>query len=182
MKRVCYLNPKVGSDHCSFIPSIVPHVSGTKTTLPKQICVGGKESNHGLLAQTLKTMTLENVHVSIFDRFNDAYNDVLEAYKEQQVDTTIVEPEIKRADYVAFHQKLSQCSLILPLMDPERNLKDDKWWSGLVASAIGYKIPAVVHRELEEDFQGLWTASIETYKDDAAFPAALQKALGSLDL
>jgi hypothetical protein len=103
-------------------------------------------------------------HASVFDRFNDAYNDVLEAYKEQQVDTTIVEPEIKRA-----------CTLNLLLMDSERNLKDDKWWSGLVASAIGYEIPAThidngSHLISEEACGCLLSVSVLSSFDQATKP------------
>jgi hypothetical protein len=180
--RVCYTNPMVGQDFCWFIPSVMPQFPVKKNIISKPtltICTGGNEGDHDLLANTLVTLELKNdVKIMVFDR-RTINPQVIEADEKQKLSHLVT--LVEGADYIGYQKRMSTCSVMIPLLDPERNPPyfgiGDKWWAGSVSQAIAYKIPTVAHADLERIYRKEWTAPVEIYNSDASLLQALNQTM-----
>jgi hypothetical protein len=74
-------------------------------------------------------------------------------------------------DFEKYHKNILQCDIVLPLKDPIRspNYFDHpigmKKSSGIVASLIAYKRPAIMHQDFAAIYKDYLTAPIETHGD-----------------
>ena len=75
---------------------------------------------------------------------------------------------VQHDDYVDFQRSIAtQCHILVPLVDPETTpqyfgLTQSKL-TGFVSQAAAYRIPAVVHADLQRIYQRYWTAPVLTY-------------------
>ena len=76
---------------------------------------------------------------------------------------------------------MSQCSVVLPFLDPIQNRDyfphGKKKLSGFIPQAIAYRIPTLLHTELHSVHRHGLTAPSLPYNDTASLTVALEKIL-----
>ena len=97
---------------------------------------------------------------------------------------------ISERDFLKYYEVLSNCDIYLPMTDPttrpaffRTGVKGGgKSLSGSIPVLIQYKIPAVMHAELENIYHEYWTASIEVYwkETNSDRAAAHYRMIGNL--
>jgi hypothetical protein len=182
-RRICYLNPTIDPESCFFIPSILPQFplaeSQSSTGRTMNLCVRGAQGHHELLAQALHELQV-NISVSIVHRKIGPGE--MRPYKEWNV-SHLVE-RIEWPDFVAYQRKMADCSILVLLIDPERNpnyFRSPKKLSGQISQAIGHKIPVVAHEDLDRIYHDYWTAAVEVFVDPVTFREALKRMIQRVD-
>ncbi len=171
LARSCFLTP-MHENQCYFFPSDLPHFDNRPPPIPSlNICISGsgKKRNYSLLADALAKLKPSEVHVKIFQRSNQipaelkAFNNV----------SDLVEV-IQEPGYIRFHEAISKCHILLPLVDPSSSVYfQGKKLSGSLPIAVAHKIPTVMHVALANAYKNFLSAPVMVYNDSESFVSAL---------
>jgi hypothetical protein len=173
VRQSCWLNPMVPT--CHFVPIDLPPRLERLPPAPQLIlCVPTEDyADHAVLASTLSRLRPKDVVVRIFDPNADLY-----PYSRYNVMKYVDLFTIHMSRFEDIHQQLSQCHIMVPLIDPlvhaEFSLDGNRWLVPFVSDAIAYNIPILAHTEFVTAYQKEWTAPAVPYANKFAFGGALE--------
>eukprot|EP00551_Chaetoceros_affinis_P011827 CAMPEP_0203675868 /NCGR_PEP_ID=MMETSP0090-20130426/22485_1 /ASSEMBLY_ACC=CAM_ASM_001088 /TAXON_ID=426623 /ORGANISM="Chaetoceros affinis, Strain CCMP159" /LENGTH=459 /DNA_ID=CAMNT_0050542215 /DNA_START=107 /DNA_END=1486 /DNA_ORIENTATION=+ len=168
-KRLCWLNPMF-KDKCYFLPIDLPsrelldQDETVKQLVPPRdideirICVIGNKDfvalAEALLAIGTEYLNEHHVKVHVHTRKENSrkqYKRKSQGLLDSIVSFILDEP------FLPFQRRISQCSIILPMVDPETQSRyfpgDLQKLSGSVSQLVAYKIPSVMRKELYDIYE-----------------------------
>ena len=174
-QRGCYLNPM--HPECFFIPSDLPQFDDeVETSSAIMICAPPK--NQELLVEALNRLGNKwDVRVAVIGRASKKVHNQYARYNLSHLVDVIQEP-----NFLLFQKAISKCDILLPLIDPENDSKyfprsRNKQLSGYVSQIVGYRIPSVMHIDLESLYHDWLPEAIEVYNSTKEFSPALERML-----
>lgn len=173
--KTCWISPMFPPDHCFFLPLALPPKSkptalGVPNHKQIQICApGGGGRDQTAIIQIFQFISYKK------------YDCVLRILTRKMQNTARRRAEklglldrvewISERDFMKYYEVVSNCDIYLPMTDPisrpaffRTGVKGGgKSLSGSIPVIIKYKIPSVMHVELENIYHKYWTAPIEVY-------------------
>jgi hypothetical protein len=120
LERSCWLNPM--HERCFFLPTDFPQFAPTqqeqKSRATINLCVSGADRHHGELAQVLANAP-KNVTQSLRLRLLQRHPDIPKYYIKRNLSDMV--DIIHTSSFMEFQKAISECDVLLPLIDPERN-------------------------------------------------------------
>jgi hypothetical protein len=177
-EQTCHLNPM--HPNCFFMPSVFPQFEQqalNNNARNINACVSGTNRHHSMLVEALAILQPQGLKISILGRQRGTEK----MYSQHNVSHYV--QVVHEIDFYLFQKHIAQCDLLMPLVDPELNpgffagVTSMKKLTGSIAQAIGYKIPTVMHEELQRIYHDQLTAPVEVYNDTSSFIAALDRML-----
>jgi hypothetical protein len=178
--RTCHISPLY--ERCFFLPVDFPSFFDNhnprpppNATYPLQLCVSGHGRNNDMLANALRHIKPKNVLLKVHQR-NKRW---AKAYRWLYAVPIKV---IRERDFYLYQQSIAHCHVLLPLMDPETNLDyfpqgPMKKLSGILAQAMAYRTPVILHAGLVSVYGPHLTAPYLSYTNDESFVTALDSML-----
>lgn len=190
-RRMCYLNPQhapncwfIPADYPKFNPPQLPFVDGKKL----RICIPSPTRKDPTpLIQALQKTQPSNVEIFIPGRNAIVHPNFVEANLSHLV---VTQSDLKA--YLDFQQTISQCHVMIPLVEPKgesisyyTQVGDTKSMgklSGFVSQLIGNGKPSLLHTSIVDIYGSALTARHYAYDstdDGSSFTAAFQAMLAS---
>jgi len=199
--RSCWLNP-MHKEYCFFIPSDFPQFpssslpteSTTRTSQKKlNVCVSGGNRVYDALAKAaasyvaIKKDSAPSIRIKIFQRPQRPIQQTATIRTFENEGVLDLVQFVHEPRYLDFQKAMSECDILTPLIDPERNFgyfpnatKTLKKLTGSLPQAIGYKIPLLVHADLYPVYKDHLTAPCLTYNDTESFTSAMSEMIAAL--
>lgn len=184
--RICYLNP-MHSPNCWFLPTDFPEYPPPlppSSTNNMTVCIPRK--NATFVARALNQLHTTKVVVMMMGRTVKSRD--MDLFKAHNVSGYV---KVRKGMYLVFQQRISQCHVIIPLLDPVSTPKyflgDDASvnvgrLSGYVAQSIAYRMPTILHKDVVDIYRDVLSAPYFSYEtttqdDGSSFVAAFQEML-----
>ena len=186
--RTCFLNPQ-HHPQCWYLPTDFPSFPPPKrpsTDSILRVCLPPLDQKDPTpVVQALGQLRPKNVDIVFHGRKARVPNKFKEAGLSNY---TVSKNDLQ--DYLAFQQSISQCHVIIPMLDPAsekgyflgKSTLNRGRLSGYVAQAIGNRIPSVLHSAVVKIYRNKLTAEYFEYNttdDGSSFTDAFQRMLKS---
>lgn len=176
LSRSCFLSPMWPKKQCQFIASDLPFAKDNVKTLRLQkagieICVQGANRNFTLACEIFSKskFKLYNATLHFSSRDSKKLKRIIKNFGiEERVSIS------NEIDYIKYHQKLSQCDLVLPLKEPSESSTHFPWGnkksSGIIPAIIAYKIDILAHYKYIDIYKKWFSNEIDAtgYGDTVA--------------
>ena len=172
--KTCWISPMFPSDHCFFLPLALPPVQKIIRKEKKlQVCIpgaGGRIQKSMIEMFSQINYSKYNVHLKILTRRiqQNAVKLSTGKHLEDRVEW------ISESDFTRYAHTVANCDIYLPWSDPKSRPAffrtgvpgGGKSLSGSIPPIIKYKMPSVMHKEMEAIYHEYWTAPVEVYAEE----------------
>ena len=178
--KTCWLSPMFPSDHCFFLPLALPPV---QKIMPKekelQVCIpGGGRRKQWLMIEMFYQINYAKFNVKLKILTRITRDNAVELSTKYHLQDRV--EWISETDFLKYAQVVANCDIYLPWTDPISRPSffptgkpgGGKSLSGSIPEIIAYKIPSVMHKELEAIYHGDWTAPVEVYDEERTYSRA----------
>jgi len=166
-ERLCWLNPMF-KDECYFLPSSLPsrdildqdemvhELVPSRQKDEIRLCIIGARAWDAvadiLLSVGAEYLREHRVQVHIHTYRKNLKGQSFKVYKESTKQLEDIVSFALDEPFLLFQGRIAQCSLMLPMLDPETQPKyfpgDSQKLSGQISQMVAYKIPSVMREEL----------------------------------
>lgn len=190
-QRSCFLTPMWPKEQCTFMTLDLPKFQQVELLdeesqmqgdghvvtdegksignhhRPMRICMFGSNRNHTMLARLFSEVPYAKYN-AVFYIGSRSINRLSKIYRKNGLDMSRVHM-LSEIRYREYYQNVARCHIYLPATDPSEKPSHFpgglKKLSGSIPQVIAYKLPSVMHQELERLYHEYFTAPVEVYDD-----------------
>lgn len=176
LSKSCFLSPMWPKEQCQFIASDLPFAKDNVPSLRREtpgikVCVQGGQRNLTLACEIFSKSkhALYNATLHLSSRESESLVKKINMFGIEG--KVVVSSEI---DYIKYHEYVSKCDLILPLLEPNESSSHFPWGekksSGIIPAIVAYQIDILAHYKYIEIYKKWLSEKINvvTYGDTVA--------------
>eukprot|EP00979_Chaetoceros_neogracilis_P016869 scaffold10038_cov267-Chaetoceros_neogracile.AAC.17 len=190
LAKSCYLSPTLHPDsQCTFFPRDLPKIDNddiVRNPSEVKLCIFGAKRNFSNIAavftQVLETFQEKEFDIKLYfairypleSRMGRVFKAEIKNSAAALFNNTVV---VHKNDYFEFAKFQASCDILLPEVTPSTRPNyfppsvtgklSRKQLTGAIPPIVAYKIPSIMHVELEKVYHPFFTAPVMTYNDTA---------------
>lgn len=172
-ERSCYITPMWPKEQCTFMTIDLPKfneselVSSTNSSSSMRICVYGSNRNHTMLSNLFAQVPYQKYN-AIFHVGARETHKLSKVYKASGIDMSKVHI-VSEKRYREYYRNVARCNIYLPATEPTEKPSHFptgiRKLTGSIPQVIAYKLPSVMHMELEKIYHEHLVGPVEVYDD-----------------
>mmetsp|Transcript_11436 Transcript_11436/g.21394 ORF Transcript_11436/g.21394 Transcript_11436/m.21394 type:complete len:449 (-) Transcript_11436:534-1880(-) len=171
-ERSCYITPMWPKEQCTFMTIDLPKFNeselvSTNSSGSMKICVFGSNRNHTMLSNLFAQVPYQKYNAT-FHVGARVTRTLSQVYEASGVDMSKVHI-VSEKRYREYYRNVARCNIYLPATEPTEKPSHFptgiRKLTGSIPQVIAYKLPSVMHMELEKIYHEHLVGPVEVYYD-----------------